>query len=88
MLAGESLLDLPPSRLEELAERMGNQNMAALLAIQARPPELAEFVPPEGEPDTEPLPAPAEELTLPGPPQGLTGGAAAGRAFDPAELAV
>ena len=49
MLAGESLLDLPPSKLEELAGWVGNQGMAELLELQAGPAEETSFRMPEGE---------------------------------------
>lgn len=87
VLAGENLYDLPPARLEELAMWLGNQNMAALLERQARPPGLTEFVPPEGEPDTAPVPVSGEARVLPGPPQNLTVAEVTVRAFDPAVTA-
>lgn len=86
VLAGESLFDLPPSRLEELAMWLGNQNMAALLEGQAQPVALTPFVLPNTEPDTAPISVPEEPLSLAAPPQGLTAGETAGWAFDPAGL--
>ena len=82
--AGRSLLDLPPEGLEELAAWMGNQGMEELLAAQGPPLEEADFRPPTGEPETEPVPVPegapelADSQSLNGP--------VSGQAFDPAYL--
>ena len=73
VLAGESLLDLPPSKLEELAGWVGNQGMAELLELQ-------------GEPETEPFPVPESPVPLLDAPQGLTAQESPGPAFDPANL--
>ena len=86
VLAGESLFDLPPSRLEELAMWLGNQNMAALLEGQAQPVALTPFALPNTEPDTTPISVPEEPLSLAAPPQDLTAGETVGKAFDPTGL--
>lgn len=83
VLEGVSLLDMPPRHLEELAALVGNQGMASLLEQQALPLDEVSFS----------LSQPVETTPYPvletGPvatvqPPVLTGGAAAGRAFDPA----
>ena len=86
VLAGESLLDLPPSRLEELAGWVGNQGMAELLELQAGPVEETSFRMPEGELETEPFPVPESPVPLLDAPQGLTAQESPGPAFDPANL--
>lgn len=73
MLAGESLLDLPPSRLEELAGWVGNQGMAELLELQAGQAEETSFRMPEGEPETEPFPVPESPVPLLDAPPGADG---------------
>ena len=86
MLAGESLLDLPPSKLEELAGWVGNQGMAELLELQAGQTEETSFRMPEGEPETEPFPVPESPGLLLDAPRGLTAQESPGPAFDPANL--
>lgn len=83
---GASLLDMPPARLEELAGWLGNQNMAALLEAQGGAVAEARFVLPETAPETAPFPVPETEPLLTGPPQDVTIGETAGRAFDPSAL--
>ena len=85
VLAGESLLDLPPSRLEELAGWLGNQGMNALLEAGAPAPERARFLPPDGEVETVPFPVPEMPAETVEPPVELAV-ETAGRAFDPAGL--
>ena len=86
VLAGESLLDLPPSRLEELAGWVGNQGMAELLELQAGPAEETSFRMPDGELETEPFPVPESPGLLLDAPQVLTAQESPGPAFDPANL--
>ena len=85
LLAGESLLELPPERLGELASLIGNSAMEELLESQAPPLERTWFSLPPGEPDTVPFSAEpsAPVLTAPGP---LAGEPAVTAAFDPAGL--
>lgn len=83
---GASLLDMPPARLEELAGWLGNQNMAALLEAQGGAVAEARFVLPETAPETAPFPVPETEPLMTGPPQDVTTGEMAGRAFDPSAL--
>ena len=85
LMAGVSLLDLPPLRLEELAALMGNQGMADLLEQQSIPLEETRFTLPEPV-GTTPWPVPETELILSDPPPDLTAGEQGGRAFDPAGL--
>ena len=76
---------LPPVRLEELAALVGNQGMAALLEGQSLPAEELPFsLPPPLE--TAPFPVPDTGPVPTAEPPALTGGAPAGRAFDPAGL--
>lgn len=85
LLEGVPLLEMPPTRLEELAALIGNQGMAALLKQQAPPLEESPFeLPPEA--DTAPFPVPEMPLffTVQA-PEGLSQGEG-GRAFDPAGL--
>lgn len=85
VLAGVSLLEMPPQRLEELATLVGNQGMASLLAQQALPFQKVSFsLPPPAE--TTPYPVPETDPVLTVQPPTLTEGGAAGRAFDPAGL--
>ncbi len=63
-LEGMPLLDAPPQTLEELAGRVGNTAMQALLDAQAPQPEEFFFSLPEGEPDTAPIQVPAMEPAL------------------------
>ena len=84
-LAGVSLLEMPPLRLEELAALLGNQGMEALLEQQMIPLEEARFTLPEAV-ETAPFPVPDGDPALAGPPSGLTAGEQGGRAFDPGGL--
>lgn len=86
VMEGASLLDMPPARLEELAGWLGNQNMAALLEAQGGAVAEARFVIPETSLTTTPYPVPEINPMLLQPPQELTAGETAGRAFDPAGL--
>ena len=82
---GASLLEMPPVRLEKLAALVGNQGMAALLEGQSLPAEELPFsLPPPLE--TAPFPVPDTGPVPIAEPPALTGGAPAGRAFDPAGL--
>ena len=85
LLAGESLLDLPPGRLEELASLIGNRAMEELLESQSPPLEEAWFTLPPGEPGTVPYPAETEAPAL-AEPAGLAAEPVAAAAFDPAGL--
>ena len=85
LMAGLSLLELPPLRLEELAALMGNQGMADLLEQQSIPLEETRFTLPEPV-ETTPWPVPETELMLSDPPLDLTAGEQGGRAFDPVGL--
>lgn len=85
-LDGVSLLDMPPSRLEELAGWLGNQNMAALLESQGGSVALTRFVSPGEEPGTVPYAIPEVTPPLLLTAQGLTNEETAGRAFDPTGL--
>lgn len=82
---GQSLLELPPLRLEELAALVGNQEMAALLEQQSLPLEETSFSLPEA-PETTPFPVPDTGPVPTVQPPALTDGAWSGRAFDPAGL--
>lgn len=86
MLAGVSLLDMPPQHLEELAAVVGNQGMAALLEQQALPLEEVSFSLPSQSVDTIPFSVPETEpvpiVELPA----LTAEETGGRAFDSAGL--
>ena len=85
VLEGAPLWELPPQRLEELAALVGNQGMAALLEGQSLPAEELPFsLPPPLE--TAPFPVPDTGPVPTAEPPALTGGAPAGRAFDPAGL--
>ena len=86
MLAGVPLWELPPDSLEELAGRLGNQEMAALLERRGPAAEETSFRMPEGELETEPFPVPESPGPLLDAPQGLTAQESPGPAFDPANL--
>lgn len=85
VLEGVSLLDMPPQRLEELAALVGNQGMASLLEQQALPLDEVSFSLPQ-QAETTPYPVPETGPVATVQPPILTGGGAAGRAFDPAGL--
>ena len=85
VLEGASLLDIPPQRLEELAALVGNQGMVSLLEQQALPLEQVSFSLPQ-QAETTPYPVPETGPVPTVQPPALTGGQAAGRAFDPAGL--
>lgn len=76
-LEGTSLLEAPPRTLEELAGRVGNTAMTALLAAQWPQPEETALTIPPGEPGTVPLSVPVMEPTLVQ-PGGLLAGAPGG----------
>ena len=86
VLAGESLLDLPPSKLEELAGWMGNQGMNAWIEAQA--PPLTEVRPPPltAELDSAAFPVPDGPLDEAQPPVGLTAREPATAPADPYAL--
>ncbi len=75
------LWDVPPQNLEELAGRVGNTAMQALVAAQTPQPEEVSFSLPEGEPGTAPVQVPAMEPALVQ-PVALGGGAATGIAAE------
>ena len=85
LLAGESLFDLPPGRLEELASLIGNRAMEELLESQSPPLEEARFELPRGEPETVPYPAEPEAPALAEPGE-LAAEPVTAAAFDPAGL--
>ena len=87
-LAGASLLDMPPARLEELAGFVGNSAMGALLEAQRPPMETAAFQVPDREPDTTPFPVPEGQLPVLPETAGLTRTPSPNVAADPAALAV
>ena len=86
MLAGVPLWELPPDSLEELAGRLGNQEMAALVERRGAMAEEVSFHLPPGELETAPFPVPEEPAQLVRPPAGLTAGEGMTAAFDPAGL--
>ena len=86
VLAGATLWELPPARLEELAGWLGNQGMNALLEDEAPASAQAGFLPPDGEVETVPFPVPEWPAETVKPPVELAVETAAGRAFDPAGL--
>ena len=75
LLAGAPLWDLPPANLEELAARLGNQEMAALVERQGPAAEETAFHLPPEELETAPFSVP-----------GLAAPAEPTAAFDPANL--
>lgn len=82
---GESMLELPPDRLREMASLVGNAAMEELLESQTPPAEEVWFDLPAEEPDTVAFRAApgAPQLADPG---SLTEGGFAGAAFDPGGL--
>lgn len=86
VLAGVSLLDMPPQRLEELAALVGNQGMADLLEQQALPWEPVSVSLPAQPLETTPYPVPETGPVPVVQSPVLTAGETAGRAFDPAGL--
>jgi len=84
-MAGADLRQMPADRLRELAARLGNSGMEALLAAQTPAPRLNWFTPSDPTPETKafPIPAAAPELTQA--PQ-LTESGFSGVPFDPAGL--
>ena len=86
VLAGESLLDLPPSRLEELAGWVGNQGMAELLELQAGAGGGDLLPHARGGAGDRTLPGAGEPRSSAGCPPGLTAQESPGPAFDPANL--
>ena len=86
VLAGVPLWELPPDSLEELAGRLGNQEMAALLERRGPAAEETAFRLPPEELETAPFPVPEEPAQLVQPSAGLTAGEGMTAAFDPAGL--
>ena len=86
LLAGASLWDLPPANLEELAARLGNQEMAALVERQGPAAEETAFHLPPEELETAPFSVPEPQAQLTRPPEGLAAPAEPTAAFDPANL--
>ena len=86
LLAGASLLEMPPTRLEELAALVGNQGMVSLLEQQALPLEETWF-PLPAPVQTVPFSVPESSPLLTAEPFSLTAEEHGGRAFDPAGLA-
>ena len=86
VLAGVPLWELPPDSLEELAGRLGNQEMAALLERRGPAAEETAFRLPPEELETAPFPVPEEPAQLVQPPAGLTAGEGRTAAFDPVGL--
>jgi hypothetical protein len=84
-MAGADLRQIPADRLRELAVRLGNSGMEALLASQTPAPRLTEFMPPGPTPETKALPIPAAAPELTQAPQ-LTQSGFSGAPFDPAGL--
>ncbi|MCC8157045.1 MAG: hypothetical protein LUC21_07780 [Oscillospiraceae bacterium] len=85
ILAGSKLADFPPNTLEELAARLGNSGMLALLSMGAKEPQQAHFFCPADAPDMTPYPVPVLECPAVE-PSALTAGAWTGEAFDPSGL--
>ena len=86
LLAGAPLWELPPANLEELAGRLGNQEMLALLKRSGPQTEEVPFRLPLEELETVPFPVPEVQAGLTQPPEELAVLDEVTAAFNPAEL--